>query len=64
MKKNDLSAELFKIAKELSDTQKRYRIFFNNKLKEWEINDASELSEEDKKKFFNEIEKEWTEDED
>lgn len=37
-----------------------YQKFFKKKLKKWGVNSPDELSDEDKKKFFNEIEKEWT----
>jgi len=39
--------------------KEKYQTFFKNKLKEWEIETITELSTEDKKKFFNEIESEW-----
>jgi len=41
-----------------------YEKFFNAKLKKWKIKSPSELSKEQKIKFFNEIEKEWTKDKD
>ncbi len=37
-----------------------YQKFFNKKLKKWGVSSPAELSDEDKKKFFDEIEKEWT----
>ena len=36
-----------------------YQTFFNKKLKEAGVKSPSELSDEEKKKFFNEIDKEW-----
>lgn len=39
---------------------KKYREFFNKKLKEWKIKSPAELSKKERKKFFNEIELEWT----
>lgn len=39
-----------------------YTKFFKDKLKAWDISSPNELSDEDKKKFFSEIEKEWTSD--
>ena len=36
--------------------------FFAGKLKKYGVKSPSELSDEDKKKFFNEIEKDWTHD--
>lgn len=40
-----------------------YHIFFRKKLEKYNVKSASELSKEDKIKFFSEIEKEWTGDE-
>jgi len=37
-----------------------YQKFFNKKLKEAGVNSPDDLSDEEKKKFFNMIEKEWT----
>ena len=37
-----------------------YQKFFNKKLKKFGANSIDDLSDEDKKKFFAEIEKEWT----
>lgn len=37
-----------------------YEEFFKKKMKEWGINSPDELSEKDKKKFFKEVEDEWT----
>jgi len=37
-----------------------YQKFFNKKLKKWGVSSPAELSDEDKKKFFDEIEREWT----
>jgi hypothetical protein len=39
-----------------------YKEFFKKKLKKWKIKNPSELSKENRIKFFNEIEKEWKED--
>ena len=36
-----------------------YQDFFKKKLKDWNVSSPSELSDEDKKKFFAEIKKEW-----
>jgi hypothetical protein len=49
---------------ELSPEQKEYRAFFEKKLKKYNVKSPSELSDEDKKKFFDEVEKEWTKDSD
>lgn len=48
----------------MSDKQKEYRKFFKEKLKEHDVKSPAELDEKGKKKFFNEIEKEWTKDKD
>ena len=40
-------------------TKAEYQKFFNGKLKKFDVKSVSELSDEDKKKFFNEIDKEW-----
>ena len=40
-------------------TKEEYQKFFNSKLKKFDVKSVSELSDEDKKKFFNEIDKEW-----
>jgi len=36
-----------------------YQEFFKKKLKEFGVGGVSELSDADKKKFFDQIEKEW-----
>ena len=45
--------------KELKEKQDEYEKFFREKLKKWDINSPADLSDEDKKKFFDEIDKEW-----
>jgi len=40
-------------------TKAEYQAFFNKKLKKYGVKSPSELSVEDKKKFYNEIDKEW-----
>ena len=40
-------------------TKAEYQAFFNKKLKKFGVKSPSELSAEDKKKFYNEIDKEW-----
>ena len=47
------------VAAELSDKQKEYREFFKKKLKKYKVNSPSELSGEDKKKFFDEVDEDW-----
>jgi len=51
----DLIKRIDRVLHESSD----YDNFFKKKLKEWNVTSPSELSKEDKKKFFNEVEKEW-----
>jgi len=46
-------------AEELSDKQKKYRAFFEKKLKKYKVDSPSELSDEQKKKFFDEVDKDW-----
>ena len=40
-------------------TKEEYQKFFKGKLKKFNVKSVSELSDEDKKKFFNEVDKEW-----
>ena len=40
-------------------TKAEYQAFFNKKLKKFGVKSPSELSADDKKKFFDEIDKEW-----
>jgi len=52
---------LDKIDKYLKEEKdEEYQKFFNAKLKEYGVSSPQELSKEDKKKFFQEIEDEWT----
>jgi len=39
-----------------------YQKFFKKKLKEFGVTSPAKLSEADKKKFYNEIETQWTKD--
>jgi len=39
--------------------EESYEEFFKKKLKEWNISSPTELSDEDKKKFFEQIKNEW-----
>jgi hypothetical protein len=56
------SSLLDRIDDRIDDLQEEsdYQKFFNKKLKKWGVNSPADLSDEDKKKFFDEIEKEWT----
>ena len=40
-------------------TKAEYQAFFNKKLKKFGVKSPSGLSDEDKKKFFDERDKEW-----
>ena len=51
-----------KLFKELvlgEGTKAEYQAFFNKKLKKFGVKSPAELSDDDKKKFYNEIDKEW-----
>jgi len=52
--------EMMKQTVKLLVTEEVYRDFFKAKLKKWKIKSPGELSDTEKKKFFDEIEKEWT----
>ena len=41
-------------------SKEEYQKFFDKKLKKYKVSSPAELSDEEKKKFFNEIDKEWT----
>ena len=45
---------------EKEGVETEYQKFFKKKCEEYNVKSPSELSAEDKKKFFSEIEKEWT----
>ncbi len=45
----------------MSDLQDKYQEFFDKKLESYDVSSPAELSDEDKSKFFDEIEVEWTE---
>ena len=45
---------------EKTEAQKKYAEFFTGKLDKYGVASPTELSDEDKKKFFDEVEKEWT----
>jgi hypothetical protein len=46
-------------AEQKSGDQEAYQKFFQAKLKKYKVKSPSELSDEDKKKFFDEVEKGW-----
>ena len=43
----------------LEGSKEEYQKFFDKKLKKYGVNSPEDLSDEEKKKFFNEIDKEW-----
>jgi|TARA_B100001964_G_scaffold136392_1_gene150490 hypothetical protein len=49
----------FKEMLEVSGDKKAYQAFFDKKLKKYGVGSPSELSGEEKKKFYDEIDKEW-----
>lgn len=56
----DWKAIVGRVYRAESDKQKRYQEFFEKKLKEHGVSSPSELSDDEKKKFFEEVDKEWT----
>jgi len=60
MKNIDVAIELLRVAGDLSPQQKKYREFFEKKLEKYNVESPSEMDEDQKKKFFNEIDKDWT----
>ena len=51
-----------KLFKELvlgEGTKAEYQAFFNKKLKKFGVKSQAELADSDKKKFYDEIDKEW-----
>lgn len=55
-----MGAEGFLVGEsKINESQSPYQEFFEKKMKEWNISSPAELSQEDKKKFFNEISSEW-----
>jgi len=45
--------------KELSELQKSYREYFGAKMKKFDVSSPAELTDDQKKEFFNEITKDW-----
>jgi hypothetical protein len=43
----------------LEKKENKYDKFFRKKMKEWNISSPDELSKEEKKKFFDEVDREW-----
>lgn len=56
MFQDEIEKDLLEAAEEVEN---KYQEFFREKMKEWGIKSPKELSYEDSKKFFSEIEKEW-----
>ena len=50
---------LKKIEKYLKEEDKEYKEFFEKMLKKYGVKSPEELSDEDKKKFYNEIDREF-----
>ena len=48
------------VKRALTEKQEEYRKFFTGKLEEYGVESPAELGEEDKKKFFTEVNEEWT----
>jgi len=44
---------------EKSEKQKEYQAFFKKTLKKYDVDSSAELSDEKKKRFFDEIESGW-----
>lgn len=55
---------LEKIEMFTEEKDSEYQKFFKAKLKKFGVDDPKELSDKEKKKFYSEIEKEWTKDDD
>lgn len=55
---------LEKIEMFTEEKDSEYQKFFKKKLKEFGVEEPDELSKEDKKKFYSEVEKEWDKEED
>lgn len=48
-----------KIDRILSEKNRDYEKFFEKKMKEWGIKSPADLSKKDRKKFFDQIDREW-----
>jgi len=44
---------------EQTEKESEYDIYFKNKLKEYGVNSPSELNDEDKRKFFDDVDAGW-----
>ncbi len=42
-----------------TERQDAYRKFFLEKMKQWNVDTPADLSVEERKKFFNEVDDEW-----
>jgi hypothetical protein len=51
-----------RLVRALTNEQEEYQAFFRKKLEEHGVNSPKELSEDEKKKFFTEVEEGWTKD--
>jgi len=43
----------------LSEKQKKYQDYFKNKIKKYDADSPTDLSEEDRKRFFDDVDKGW-----
>ena len=61
LKKKIKTTKLTKTLKKVKSegSKEEYQKFFNGKLAKYKVKSPSELSDADKKKFYNEIDKEW-----
>lgn len=59
-----MKALLERIEMFVEEKDSEYQKFFKKKLKEFGVDEPDKLSKEDKKKFYDEIEKEWDKEED
>ena len=53
-------SEIKSMIREVLEEESGYQEFFKSKLKQYGVDSPAQLDDEKKKKFFDEIEKEWT----
>jgi hypothetical protein len=56
---NVIATELLKRSKLKEQKESDYDVFFTAKLKKWKVSSPDKLSDEDRKKFFDEVDREW-----
>ena len=60
MDKTKVARQLVKLAKELiAEPSSKYRTYFEKKLKKWNVDSPSEIPDDKKDDFFNEVDKDW-----